>query len=116
MMYEAHGMTYEDSKVDYLNYGEAIDQMKNGMIDAAFVTSGIPNATVMELGTTNKIVIVPIGGGAIKLIEKYPFFVKEIIPKDTYNTDTDVNTVTVKYNACGEELPEEIIRNHKRDI
>ena len=81
MMYEAHGMTYEDSKVDYLNYGEAIDQMKNGLIDAAFVTSGIPNATVMELGTTHKIVVVPIEGeGADKLIEKYPFFVKEIIP------------------------------------
>ena len=70
-------MTYEDSKVDYLNYGEAIDQMKNGLIDAAFVTSGIPNATVMELGVTNKIVIVPIEGeGADRLIEKYPFFVE----------------------------------------
>lgn len=111
MMYEAHGMTYEDSKVDFLNYGEAIDQMKNGMIDAAFVTSGIPNATVMELGTTNKIVIVPIEGeGAQKLIEKYPFFVKEIIPKDTYNTDTDVNTVTVRnIMLVREELPEEIV-------
>ena len=97
MMYEAHGMTYEDSTVDYLNYGEAIDQMKNGLIDAAFVTSGIPNATIMELGTTNEIVIIPIEGeGAKKLIEKYPFFVPEIIPKDTYNTSSDINTVTVR--------------------
>ena len=30
MIYEAYGMTYEDSDVDYLSYGEAIDQMKNG--------------------------------------------------------------------------------------
>ena len=28
MIYEAYGMTYEDSDVDYLSYGEAIDQMK----------------------------------------------------------------------------------------
>jgi len=111
MMYEAHGMKYEDSKVDYLNYGEAIDQMKNGQIDAAFVTSGIPNATIMELGTTNKIVIVPIEGeGAKKLIEKYPFFVEEIIPKDTYNTDADVKTVTVRnIMIVREELPEEVV-------
>lgn len=49
MIYEAYGMTYEDSDVDYLSYGEAIDQMKNGQCDAAFVTSGLPNATVSEL-------------------------------------------------------------------
>ncbi|MFT9495408.1 TAXI family TRAP transporter solute-binding subunit [Anaerosolibacter sp.] len=111
MMYEAHGMTYEDSKVDYLNYGEAIDQMKNGLIDAAFVTSGIPNATIMELGTTNKIVIVPIEGeGAKKLIEKYPFFVEEVIPADTYDTDADVNTVSVRnIMIVREELPEEVV-------
>lgn len=111
MMYEAHGMTYNDSKVDYLNYGEAIDQMKNGLIDAAFVTSGIPNATIMELGTSNKIVIVPIEGeGAKKLIDKYPFFVKQVIPKATYNTDTDVNTVSVmNIMIVREELPEEVV-------
>lgn len=118
MMYEAHGMTYDDSKVDYLNYGEAIDQMKNGLIDAAFVTSGIPNATVMELGTTSKIVIVPIEGeGAEKLIEKYPFFVKEIIPKDTYNTDSDVNTVTVRnIMIVRDELPEEVVYDLTKGI
>ncbi|SHJ64586.1 hypothetical protein SAMN02745975_02547 [Geosporobacter subterraneus DSM 17957] len=111
MMYEAHGMTYNDSKVDYLNYGEAIDQMKNGMIDAAFVTSGIPNATIMELGTTNKIVIVPIEGeGAKNLIAKYPFFVEEIIPANTYDTGKDINTVTVRnIMIVREELPEEVV-------
>jgi TRAP transporter TAXI family solute receptor len=118
MMYEAHGMTYEDSTVDYLNYGEAIDQMKNGLIDAAFVTSGIPNATVMELGVTNKIVIVPVEGeGAERLIEKYPFFVKEVIPKETYNTDTDANTVTVRnIMIVREDLPEEVVYDLTKGI
>jgi len=118
MMYEAHGMTYEDSRVDYLNYGEAIDQMKNGLIDAAFVTSGIPNATVMELGVTNKIVIVPIEGeGAEKLIEKYPFFVKEIIPRETYNTDADANTVTVRnIMIVRDDLPEEVVYDLTKGI
>ena len=39
-MFEAHGMSYDDINEDYLSYSEAIDQIKNGMIDAAFVTSG----------------------------------------------------------------------------
>ncbi|MDO5484680.1 MAG: TAXI family TRAP transporter solute-binding subunit, partial [Desulfovibrionaceae bacterium] len=59
MMFEAHGMTYNDCKVDYLNYGEAIEQMKNGLCDAAFTTSGLGNATIRELGLTKKIAFVP---------------------------------------------------------
>ena len=70
MIYEAYGMTYEDSDVDYLSYGEAIDQMKNGQCDAAFVTSGLPNATVSELAFSYDMVIVPIDGeGRDNLIE-----------------------------------------------
>ncbi len=98
MIYEAYGMTYEDSKVDYLSYGEAIDQMKNGQCDAAFVTSGLPNATVSELAFSYDMVIVPINGeGRDKLIEKYPFFAASVIPADTYNNKEDVDSVFV-YN------------------
>lgn len=118
MMYEAHGMTYEDSKVDYLNYGEAIDQMKNGLVDAVFVTSGIPNATVMELGTSADIVVVPIEGEGLKnLTEKYPFFVPEVIPADTYGTDTDVNTVAVRnIMLVSKELPDEVVYDLTKGI
>ena len=84
MIYEAYGMTYEDSDVDYLSYGEAIDQMKNGQCDAAFVTSGLPNATVSELAFSYDMVIVPIDGeGRDNLIEKYPFFSASTIPANT---------------------------------
>lgn len=98
MIYEAYGMTYEDSQVDYLSYGEAIDQMKNGQCDAAFVTSGLPNATVSELAFSYDMVIVPIDGeGRDNLIEKYPFFAASVIPADTYNNEEDVESVFV-YN------------------
>jgi len=97
MMYEAHNMTYEDSKVDYLNYGEAIGQLKNNLVDAVFVTSGIPNATIMELGTSAQIVLIPIEGeGLANLIKKYPFFVKATIPATAYNTKGDITTATVR--------------------
>lgn len=98
MIYEAYGMSYEDSQVDYLSYGEAIDQMKNGQCDAAFVTSGLPNSTVSELAFSYDMVIVPIdGAGRDALIEKYPFFAKSVIPADTYNNKEDVESVFV-YN------------------
>ena len=70
MIFEAHGMKYSDAKVDYLSYGEAIDQMKNGQCDVAFVTSGLGNATIKELGTTKEIVFIPVEGEALaKLIK-----------------------------------------------
>ena len=88
----------EDSDVDYLSYGEAIDQMKNGQCDAAFVTSGLPNATVSELAFSYDMVIVPIDGeGRDNLIEKYPFFSASTIPANTYNNKEDVESVFV-YN------------------
>lgn len=118
MMYEAHGMTYADSKVDYLNYGEAIEQMKNGLVDAVFVTSGIPNATIMELGTVADIVVVPIEGeGFANLKAKYPFFVEATIPKETYGTTGDVQTATVRnILLVREELPEEVVYDMTKGV
>lgn len=118
MMYEAHGMTYEDSEVDYLNYGEAIDQMKNNLVDAVFVTSGIPNATVMELGTVANIVVVPIEGeGLENLISKYPFFVEATIPADVYGTATDVQTATVRnLLLVSKDLPDEVVYDLTKGI
>ena len=111
MIYEAYGMTYADSKVDYLSYGEAIDQMKNGQCDAAFVTSGLPNGTIMELATSYDMEIVPIDGvGRDKLIEKYPFFSKTIVPANTYNNEKDVESVFV-YNIMlvNDKLSDELV-------
>ena len=96
MMFEAHGMTYKDAKVDYLSYGEAIDQIKNGQCDVAFVTSGLGNATIKELGTAKEIVFGPVEGEALKkLTAKYPFYVEWKIPKETYGTKVDTTTAAV---------------------
>ena len=98
MIFEAYGMSYDDCTVDYLAYGEAIDNMKNGQCDAVFVTSGLPNATVTELATSYDMVIVPIdGAGRDNLISKYPFYAETVIPADTYNNTEDVQSVFV-YN------------------
>ena len=96
MMFEAHGMTYKDAKVDYLSYGEAIGQIKNGQCDVAFVTSGLGNATIKELGTQKEIVFVPVEGEGMKALQKkYPFYIQWKIPKETYGTKADTPTAAV---------------------
>lgn len=98
MILNAYGITYDDITPDYLAYGEAIDNMKNGQCDAVFVTSGLPNATVMDLGVSYDMVVVPIdGAGRDKLVEEYPYYAKSVIPANTYNNTEDVEGVFV-YN------------------
>ena len=96
LILEAYGMNYDDISQDYLSYSEAIDQIKNGMVDAAFVTSGVPNSTIIDLSVTHKTVILPIEGEAITyLVKKYPFFSTGVIPGSTYSQQDDVKTATI---------------------
>lgn len=96
MILDAHGMSYDDINEDFLSYSDAIDQMKNGQIDAAFVTSGLPNSSVMDLATTEDVVVVPIeGAGMDALLDKYPFFDNSVIPGGTYDQAEDVPTAAI---------------------
>ena len=111
MILNAYGITYDDITPDYLAYGEAIDNMKNGQCDAVFVTSGLPNATVMELGVSYDMVVVPIdGAGRDKLVNDYPYYAKAVIPAGTYNNTEDVEGVFV-YNIMlvREDLSDELV-------
>ena len=113
MILAAYGITYDDITPDYLAYGEAIDNMKNGQCDAVFVTSGIPNSTVSELSSVGNynMVVVPIDGeGREKLVSEYPYYSKTVIPAGTYNNTEDVEGVFV-YNIMlvRKDLPDEMV-------
>lgn len=93
---EAHNMSYDDFKQDFLSYSEAIDGIKNGTVDAAFVTSGLPNPSVTDLETTEKVKVIPIEGkGMKKLRELYPYYSENVIPKGTYGNDKDIKTASI---------------------
>ena len=88
----------EAVKAGASNLVRHIDNMKNGQCDAVFVTSGLPNATVMDLSVQYDMVVVPIDGeGRDKLVEEYPYYAKSVIPADTYNNTEDVEGLFV-YN------------------
>lgn len=97
MVLAGHGITYDDIKPDYLSYSEAVEQLKNNAIDAAFVTSGLPNATVIDLMTTKDVEIVPIQPADVqKLAEKFPFFVAAEIPAGVYKNDKPIPTAAIR--------------------
>lgn len=114
----AHKITYDDIDEDFLSYAESVEQLKNGAIDAAFLTSGLPNATIMDLATTHDVKIIPIRKEAIeKLAEEFPFYSSEMIPTGTYDNEQDVETAAVKtLLVTREELSEELVYNITKTI
>lgn len=93
---EGHGITYDDIKVDYLGYAEAADGLKSGAIDAAFLTSGLPNASVLELSKTLDIKMVSVDPANIdKIAKDQPYFVAMEIPADTYGNAEAVPTAAI---------------------
>lgn len=92
----AYGITYDDIDEDFLSYAESVEQLKNGAIDAAFLTSGIPNAAIMDLATTKDVKIIPIKPENIEeLAKEFPFYSPEMIPAGTYDNEADVETAAV---------------------
>ena len=93
----AYGLTYDDIQVQYLSFGESSSALKDGNVDAAFLTAGFPTAAVQDLASQNKIRILAVDPDkADQLIAQYPFYTKTVIPAGTYaGFDEDVSTVSV---------------------
>ena len=97
LILDEHGITYKDIKPEYLSYAEAIEQLKNKAIDAAFVTSGLPNNAVLELQKSKEVSIVPIQPSDIdRLTKRFPFFEKAELPVGIYKNELPVPTVAIR--------------------
>ena len=94
---EGFGISYNDISVDYLGYAEAADALKSGKIDAAFLTSGLPNSSLMELQQGFDMQLVSIPADRVTDIAKdKPYFVSLVIPKGTYGNAEDIPTAAIR--------------------
>ncbi len=94
---EAYGISYNDIQVQYLSFAEAASALKDGNIDAAFLTAGYPTSAVQDIASQHKVRLLPVDADkADALIAKYPFYTKTKIPAGTYaGFDEDVPAVSV---------------------
>ena len=95
---ESVGITYDDIKVQYLNFADAAGSLRDGNVDVAFLTAGYPTAAVRDVASQKDVVVVPIPQvTADRIIAKYPFYATQIMPANTYPKQTsDVPTIAVK--------------------
>ena len=97
-VFDAYGMDIEnDIKPIFQSFAASTESLKDGKIDAAFLTAGAPTTSVVDLGTAKSVYLVSIDDEHMaKLLEACPFYAKYTIGKDVYKTPEDCQTVTVK--------------------
>jgi len=93
----AHELGYYNTRPDFLNFAEAADQLKDGVVDAAFLTAGFPTAAVQDIAANRDLKIVPVSREvADGLRTQYPYYTAVTIPPNTYRGQTEaVDTVAV---------------------
>lgn len=65
----AVGITEEDFRVRQMNYTQSINGLKDGTVDAVFLAAGLGVSSVIELGLTRDLVLVPFTPDEIAAVE-----------------------------------------------
>jgi uncharacterized protein len=81
---KAAGLTYKDfAKVEYLPFGESVELIKNRQLDVTLQSAGLGVASIRDLATTMKIVVVAIPADVVARIGD-PAYQAASIPANTY--------------------------------
>jgi len=93
---KAAGLTYADlGKVEYLPFGESVELMKNRQLDATLQSAGLGVASIRDLATAIKIVVVAVPADVVAKVGDAAYQ-PAVIPANTYTGQTaDVATAAI---------------------
>jgi len=117
---EVHGIREADlGRAERIDAAAAADQLKDGRIDAAFFTTGLGSAVIIDTFISGKAVMVPVGaaeGEALR--KKYPFYTMESIPANTYKGQeaTVATPAVMAMMVARAELPEDLVYRFTKAI
>jgi len=112
---KAAGLTEEDVSAEHVKAVEAPALLQDERVDAFFYTVGHPNGNIKEATSGRiKVFIVPIAGPGIdKMLEKYPYYAKSVIPHSFYPNSLnveDIETIGVKATfVTSKKVDEDIV-------
>ena len=107
---EAAGLSYDDlSKVEYLPFAESVELMKNRQLEATLQSSGLGNAAIKDLASSQAISIVSIPADMVVAMGSP--YMPATIPAGTYQgQDADVPTVAVgNYLVTSADVSDEVV-------
>lgn len=93
---KAAGLTYQDlGKVEYLPFGESVELIKNRQLDATLQSAGLGVASIRDLATSVKIIVVAVPADVVAKVGD-PAYQPTVIPANTYTGQTeDVATAAI---------------------
>lgn len=102
---EAYGLDIDkDIKPTYQSFGDSVEALQDGKIDAAFIVAGAPTTAVTSLAATKKVYLVGFDDEhVLSLIAKSPYYSMNVISKkvrEAYKiNDDEGEIVTVAVGA-----------------
>ncbi|MCL2398915.1 MAG: TAXI family TRAP transporter solute-binding subunit [Defluviitaleaceae bacterium] len=96
---DVHGLSTADISVINLGFGPSADAMRDGQLDAFFVTAATPNSAIMELSIARNLRLLSMSDSMIQaLMARHPFYTRVTVTEaDGYTFVTEpVNTVAVQ--------------------
>jgi len=109
---ENAGLTLDDISAHYYSFDESATAFQNQQIDAFFVTSGLPNTSIIEVANKRDVNLLGLDEASLKaLMEKYSFYVPVVVPAGTYNgmaEDVTVPAVSAVL-ICKKDLSEDLV-------
>ncbi len=108
-------LTFDDIQPQYLGYGDSVQAMQNRLIDACYLSAGLPTSGVSQLYASQiEVGMVEFSDEDIaKLQETAPYFTKIVIPKGTYpKQERNLNVFGVKASLVADAaLDDDIVYN-----
>ncbi|HKK94232.1 MAG TPA: TAXI family TRAP transporter solute-binding subunit [Longimicrobiales bacterium] len=93
----AHGLSYDDVSAQYLSFSESAAALRDGALDAAIFSVGVPAAAVLEATTSGGVELIALdGAGRDALFEAHPYYDAGVISAGAYpGVESDIPTVTM---------------------
>ncbi|MGB7271505.1 MAG: TAXI family TRAP transporter solute-binding subunit [Albidovulum sp.] len=108
----ANGITYDDIEEQRLNFNETADALANGDIDAGFWSVGAPTSSILNLATTNKIVVIALTEDQLAAADAAnPVFATTTLAGGTYaGVDDDVTVIGVpNVLVVSSDMPDDLV-------
>jgi len=94
---KAAGLSYKDfAKVEYLPFGESVELMKNRQLDVTLQSAGLGVASLRDLATAVKIVVVPVPADVVAKVGDAAYQPGTIPAKTYEGQNEDVPTVAIQ--------------------
>lgn len=85
-IFAAYGLSANDMTVVNDTFGDAVDKMKDGHLDAAWNVIAAPGAAIVDLLTSKEVAFLEITGDALEQLQaEFPLVSPHVIPAGTYN-------------------------------